>query len=52
MKGTEKAAAVALGVITYWAMLVFINGLVVAADETHPDNVPLTALRELTQGPS
>jgi len=51
MSGTDKAAAVALGVITFAAMLIFINGLVTAADETHPDNVPLTALRELIQGP-
>jgi hypothetical protein len=48
----ERTAAVALGVFTFGMMLVFINGLVTALDETHPGVAPLTALRELIQGPA
>ncbi len=47
---SERSAAFALGIVTFAAALIFINGIVIALDETHPGHPSLTALRELVIG--
>lgn len=47
---SERTAAFALGLLTFAAALIFVNGLVIIADETRPGHPSLTALRELVTG--
>jgi hypothetical protein len=43
----NKTVAFALGLVTFFAMLVFISGIVRVVAEGHPDSAPATALDTL-----
>lgn len=47
---SDRTAAFALGILTFGALLIFVNGLAIAADETWPGHPSLTAARELITG--